>query len=71
MKKVLILIILLATTSSSSAKLYVCVENGCRTTIIQDNGGFAWNIQCDDYSYASGYVQGAIYDGNCEELTIP
>lgn len=48
----------------------MCKNSDCTTVIIEDSGGFAWSITCQDGDSASGYTPGATYGGNCEILEI-
>ena len=50
----------------ANATVYECDKGDCVTTIIQYDGGYAWNIDCGD-EQASGNVSGATYVGECEE----
>lgn len=38
--------------------------------VIEDDEGFSWHIECTDHTYATGRVDGATYNGNCEKVEI-
>lgn len=47
------------------AKVYVCDNGECVTTIIDYGSGYSWDVTCSDGSSTSGNVPGATYGGSC------
>ncbi|PWN05702.1 hypothetical protein [Rhodohalobacter mucosus] len=74
MKKLFIFICIFSLTNVSPlfGNFYICrITDDCAMFVIEDDEGYSWYIECySDRSRDRGRTNGAIYDGDCELMTM-